>query len=70
MGGIPHGIRAVFLVTLCTMKNNHRKKSLTLGEFIACVYDGCGKRKALGFVRLAIKSHMVEFRGHQRFVIS
>jgi len=52
------------------MKNNHRKKSLTLGEFIACVYDGCGKRKALGFVRLAIKSHMVEFRGHQRFVIS
>jgi hypothetical protein len=52
------------------MKSNCRKKSLTLGEFIACVYDGCGKRKARGFVRLAIKAHMVEFCGQQRFVIS
>jgi hypothetical protein len=52
------------------MNNNYRKKPLTFGEFIACVYDGCGKRKARGFVRLAIKGHLIEFRGQKRFVIS
>jgi len=51
------------------MKSNCRKKALTLGEFIADVYDGCGKRKARGIVRLAIKAQLIEFRGHQRFVI-
>ena len=55
---------------LQTMKSNCRKKSLTFGEFIACVYDGCGKRKARGIVRLAFKAHLIEFRGQQRFVIS
>ncbi len=43
---------------------------MTFGEFIACVYDDCGKRKARGFVRLAIKAHLIEFHGQQRFVIS
>jgi len=28
------------------MKANHNKKTLTFGEFIARVYDVCGKRKA------------------------
>ena len=52
------------------MKSNCQKKSLTFGEFIACVYDGCGKRKASGIVRLAVKAHLIEFCGQQRFVIS
>jgi hypothetical protein len=52
------------------MKNNCRKKSLTFGEFVACVYEGCDKRKARGFVRLAIKAHLIEFRGQERFVIA
>jgi hypothetical protein len=34
-----------------------------------CVYDAWGKRKAGGIVRLPIKAHLVEFRGHDRFVI-
>jgi hypothetical protein len=52
------------------MKSNRRKKSLTFGEFIASVYDVCDKRQARGFVRLALKAHLVEFHGQQRFVIS
>jgi hypothetical protein len=52
------------------MKIDCRKKSLTFGEFVAQVYDIWGERKARGFVRLAVKSRLVEFRGQQRFVIS
>ena len=52
------------------MKTNCRKKPLTFGEFIACVYADWGRRKARGIVRLAIKAHLIEFRGQQRFVIS
>ena len=70
MGKTPHSGRAISRLTLQAMKGNCRKKPLMFGDFIACVYDGCGKRKAKGFVRLAIKAHLVEFRGQQRFVIS
>ena len=52
------------------MKINHKPKPLTLGEFIASVYDAHGKHKARGIVRLALKAHLVEFCGPQRFVIS
>ena len=52
------------------MKINHKQKALTLGEFIVSVYDAYGKHKARGIVRLAIKARLVEFRGHDRFVIS
>jgi hypothetical protein len=51
------------------MKTNCRKKSLTFGEFIAGVYDVCGKRKARGIVRLAVKAHWVAFRGQARFAL-
>ena len=51
------------------MKINHKQKTLTLGEFIASVYGAHGKYKARGMVRLAIKAHLVEPCGHQRFVI-
>jgi hypothetical protein len=37
--------------------------------FIAQVYGAWGKRKASGIVRFAVKSHIVEFRGQQRYVI-
>jgi hypothetical protein len=49
---------------------NCRKKSLTFGEFIECVYDVCGQRKAGAMVRLAIKSRLIEFRGPQRLMSS
>lgn len=52
------------------MRMNCRKKSLTFGEFIECVYDVCGQRKAGAMVRLAIKSRLIEFRGPQRLMSS
>jgi hypothetical protein len=52
------------------MKSNGTKQPLKFGEFITNVYDVWGRRKARGFVRLAIKAHLIEFRGQQRFVIS
>ncbi len=47
------------------MKKQNKKKTLTLGEFIANVYDACGKRKARGFVRFVTKAHLIEFRQPQ-----
>jgi hypothetical protein len=52
------------------MKTNCRKKSLTLGEFIACAYDAWGKRRARGIVWLAVNARLVKFQGSQRFVFS
>jgi hypothetical protein len=51
------------------MKTNCRKRYLTFGEFIACIYDAWGKRKARGIVRLAIKAHLVALRSQRRIVI-
>ena len=51
------------------MKTNCRKKHLTFGEFIMAVYDAYGRQKAKGIVQLAVNVHLVEFRGHDRFVI-
>jgi hypothetical protein len=51
------------------MMNNRKKKPLTFGDFIAAVYDACGRQKAKGIVRLAVNAHLVKFRGHDRFVI-
>jgi hypothetical protein len=52
------------------MKIDRRKSTITLGEFIASVYDVCGSRKAVGILRLAIKTGLIEFRGPQIFVFS
>lgn len=52
------------------MKADRRKrKSLTLGELIVCVYDVRGKRKAPGMVRLAMRANLIGFRGQHRFVV-
>jgi hypothetical protein len=42
---------------------------LTFGAFIAGGYRAWGKRKAKGIIQLAVKTHMVEFRGQQIFSI-
>jgi hypothetical protein len=52
------------------MKTNSTKRSPTFGEFIAHVYDTCGDRKAGELVRFAVATHLIEFRGRQRFAIS
>ena len=46
------------------------KKPLTFGDFVAGGYDAWGKREAVGIIQLALKSHLVEFSGQQRFEIS
>jgi hypothetical protein len=52
------------------MKTNPTKKQLTFGDFVAGGYRIWGKRRALGIIRLAVKSHMIEFRGQHRIVIA
>jgi hypothetical protein len=52
------------------MKTNRAKKTLTFGEFVAGVYDTCGKQKARAKVQLAVNAHLVQFLGHRRFVVS
>jgi len=52
------------------MKEHSKKKTLTFGDFVAGVYDVWGAHKAIGIVKLAIKVHVIEFRGTERFVIS
>jgi hypothetical protein len=49
------------------MKTNLQKNRMTFGEFITDVYSACGKRRALGIVRLALNAHLVVFRGHDHF---
>ena len=41
------------------MKANHKKKALTFGDFIASIYDTCGKRGARGMARLAVNAHLI-----------
>jgi hypothetical protein len=52
------------------MKAHPGKKALTFGDFVAGVYQAWGKRKGKGIVQLALKAHMIEFRGAKRFVFS
>jgi hypothetical protein len=52
------------------MKTSNKQKTMTLGEFIANVYDTCGKRKARGFLRFVFKTHLIEFHGKQRVIIA
>jgi hypothetical protein len=52
------------------MKSNWRKKFLTFDEFVVRVYDIWGEREARGFVQLAVKPHLIEIQGQQRFAIS
>jgi hypothetical protein len=51
------------------IKGHPRKRALTFGDFVAGVYRAWGKRKAKGIVQLAIKAHVIEFRGAERFVV-
>jgi hypothetical protein len=70
MGITPHSIGLPFRGTFRIMKTNLRRKPLTFGEFVTGVYDVCGKRNAVGIVRLAIKANLIEFLGQKSFIIS
>jgi hypothetical protein len=52
------------------MKATPRKRPLTFGDFVAGVYHTWGRRRARGIVQLALKAHVIEFRGAERFVFS
>lgn len=43
-------------------KTSHRRKGLTLGDFIVTAYDAYDHRKAAAIVQLAINRHMIVFR--------
>ena len=70
MGYTPHGVDSAFSSTLHVMKNNSTKRTRTFGEFVTCVYDVCGSRKAGKVVQIAIKSQLIEFCGQHRIVIA
>jgi len=46
-----------------------RNAPLTFGVFVAGGYRAWGNRRAKGIIHLAVKSHMIEFCGQERFVI-
>jgi hypothetical protein len=50
-------------------KTHPTERTLTFGDLIAGGYRAWGKRKAKGIIRLAIKAHLIEFRGADRFAI-
>jgi hypothetical protein len=82
---LPEGLKQMLLVSeahfcdqaasyhqdqLPQMKGKPMKGPLTFGDFVAGVYHTWGKRRANGIVQLALKAHVIEFRGTERFVIS
>ena len=52
------------------MKIVRGKKPMPFGDLVMAVYDGTGKRRAKGMVRLAVNGHLVKFQGRRRFVFS
>jgi hypothetical protein len=62
--------RVMKVDSISQMNAPPKKRPLTFGDFVAGVYRNWGKRRAKGIVQLAIKVHMIEFRGTERFVIS
>ncbi len=57
-------------ITSLARQIHRKKRPLTFGDFVAGSYRAWGKRKAEGMIRLAIKSHLIEFRGRERFAFS
>jgi hypothetical protein len=52
------------------MMINQKKKPLMFGDLIAAIYSAYGKQKGKRIVRLAVNAHLIEFGGHDRFVIA
>ena len=52
------------------MKAHQGKRTLTFGDFVTGVYNTWGQRRAKGIIQLAIKMHVVEFHGTERFVVA
>ena len=50
------------------LKGQKIKRPLTFGDFVAGAYEVWGQHKAKGIIQLALKMHVIEFRGPERFV--
>jgi hypothetical protein len=53
-----------------TVQTKSKESASTFGDFVAAAYRAWGSRRAKGLVQLALNSHLLVFRGRQRFVIS
>jgi hypothetical protein len=53
-----------------TIKPNGNKRVLRFGDFIVAAYQTWGWRRANDVVRLAVNTHLIEFRDGQRVVIT
>jgi hypothetical protein len=51
------------------MKAHPHDKPLTFGDVVQSSYRACGKRKANGILRLAVKLRWIEFRGQRLYEI-
>jgi hypothetical protein len=52
------------------MKTRATKKALTFGELVQSFYRAHGHRRAKGILQLAVKAHLVVFRGCNHWVLS
>jgi hypothetical protein len=50
-------------------KLGFENQAFTFGAFVAGAYRVWGKRKAKGIIHLAVRAHMIEFCGKQRYII-
>jgi hypothetical protein len=49
--------------------HNHEHRALTFGKLIASAREPCQSQTTAGIARLAVKTHSIEFRRRDRFVI-
>jgi hypothetical protein len=49
---------------------NKRKKNLTLGDLIEAAYHVWGEARAGEMMRLAVKTRLAAFQGHEQSLIS
>ena len=52
-----------------TITTKGKKRGLMFGDFVEAAYRTWGRRRAKGYVWLAVNARLVEFRGTQRAVI-
>jgi len=53
-----------------TTRTHGKSRVFRFGDFVAAVYRVWGRHRAKELVRLALNTHLIEFRGRQHFVIS
>jgi hypothetical protein len=52
------------------MKESKKRPALTLGELLESGFRACGKRRAMGILRLAAKARLIVFQAKRRSMVS